>query len=119
MFHVETHRAPKYWKRPDEFIPDRWLVEPSHELSTMKGAWRSFELGPRNCIAQGLVMTELRVVLASIFREFDFKPAYDEWDALHPRSGVQKYRGERVYQIEEGSAHPVDRYQCRVFFRQT
>lgn len=57
-------------------------------------------------IAQGLVITGLRVVLASIVREFGFKPAYNEWDALHPRSGLQKYRGERVYQIEEGSAPP-------------
>ncbi len=120
MIHVETHRAPKYWKRPDEFLPERWLVEPGHELYPMKGAWRPFEHGPRNCIAQSLVMTELRVILACIVREFDFKPAYDEWDRLHPGSssgGVKTYRGERVYQVEEGAAHPVEHYPCRVSLR--
>jgi cytochrome P450 len=117
IIHVGMHRAPQYWKRPDEFLPERWLVEPGHELYPMKGAWRAFEHGPRNCIAQSLSMTELRIVLACIVREFDFSPAYEEWDRLHPRSGLKTYRGERVYQIEGGAAHPVEHYPCRVFFR--
>ena len=79
--------------------------------------WRSFEHGPRNCIAQGLVLTELRVVLALTARNFDIKPAYDEHDQLHPRKGLRAYRGERVYQIEEGAAHPVDKYPCRIHLR--
>ncbi|KAL9623917.1 MAG: hypothetical protein Q9160_001909 [Pyrenula sp. 1 TL-2023] len=109
LIHVETHRSPEYWPRPDEFLPERWLVDPSHELYPMKGAWRPFEHGPRNCPAQGLVMTELAVVLAMIAREFNFQPSYDEWDRLHPRKGLRTYRGERAYQIEEGAAHPVDK----------
>ena len=42
----------------------------------MNGAWRPFEHGPRNCVARSLVMTELRVVLACVVRQFDFEPAY-------------------------------------------
>ena len=119
IIHSAMHRAPEYWKRPDEFLPERWLVDPGHELYPMKSAWRPFEHGPRNCIAQGLAMTEIRVVLVLIAREFDFKPAYDEWDSLHPKKGVQTYRGERVYQIEEGAAHPADHYPCRVSLRES
>lgn len=115
--HTEMHRAPAYWNRPDEFLPERWLVEANHELQPMKGAYRAFEIGPRNCVAQGFVMTELRVILACTARQFDFKPAYDEWDKLHPSNSLRTYRGERVYQIEEGAAHPVDQYPCRVFLR--
>lgn len=117
MVHVEMHRSPKYWVRPDDFVPERWLVDPGHELYPMKGAWRSFEHGPRNCIAQGLVMTEMALVLAMVAREFDIQPAYDEWDRLHPRKGPKTYRGERAYQIEEGAAHPVNKYPCRVSLR--
>lgn len=117
IIHCAMQRAPEYWVRPDEFIPERWLVEPDHELYPLKSAWRPFEQGPRNCIASGLVMLELRVVLAMVIREFDFRPAYAEWDRLHPKKGVSTYRGERAYQIEEGAAHPVDHYPCRVFFR--
>lgn len=116
--HVELHRAPKYWKHPDDFIPERWLVEPTHELFPVKDAWRAFEYGPRNCIAQGIVMTELKIILACLVREFDFRPAYDEWDRLHPWKGMKSYRGERAYQMEEAAAHPVEHYPCRVSLRE-
>ena len=116
--HVELHRSPKYWKRPDEFLPERWLVEPAHELFPMKDAWRAFEHGPRNCLAQGIVETELKIILACLVREFDFRPAYDEWDRLHPGKGIKTYRGERAYQMEEAAAHPVEHYPCRVFMRE-
>jgi hypothetical protein len=83
----------------------------------MKGAWRPFENGPRNCIAQGLVMTELCVFLACTIREFDVADAYNEWDAVNKRSGLLEYRGDRAYQIEEAAAHPATHYPCRVNVR--
>lgn len=89
-FHTEMHRAPAYWNRPDDFLAERWLTERSAELQPMKEAYRAFAMGPRNCVAQGLVMTELRMILACIARRFDFRPAYDEWDDLHPRQGLLK-----------------------------
>lgn len=114
--HVPIHHSPKYWVRPEEFLPERWLAEPGkskfyphiflsrilgfasgacfatlnisqsdldilelgHEFYPVKGAWRAFEHGGRNCMAQGLVMVELRVVLSIIVREFNFKSAYEE-----------------------------------------
>ena len=113
MIHAEMHHAPKYWKPPEELPRERWLVEPEHELNPMRGAWRSFERGPRNCIAQGLVMTKLRVFLGLTVREFDIQPAYRVWDAKQPPQPISTYRGERAYQAEEGAAHPADRYPYR------
>ncbi|KAI4179353.1 MAG: hypothetical protein L6R41_007894 [Letrouitia leprolyta] len=119
--HSELHRSPVCWKRPDEFVPERWLVKPDHELFPLKGAYRAFEIGPRNCVAQAFVMTELKVILACLGREFDFSPAYEEFDGLKTRKGKvetkKTYRGERAYQIEEGAAHPADHYPCRVAVR--
>lgn len=114
ILHPAMQRSPNYWPKPDEFIPDRWLVEPGHELHPPKGAWRPFERGPRNCIGQALVMVELEVVLVMIAREFEFKPAYDEWDVIHQKKGLRVFRGDRAYQIEAGAAHPSDHYPCRV-----
>ena len=114
--HTEMHRAPAYWKRPDDFLPERLLIpnpKTDDDLLPLKGAYRAFEIGPRNCFAQGFVMTGLRVILVLLVRRFDFAPAYKEWDDLRGRQGGT-YRGERVYQIEEGAAHPVDKYPCRV-----
>ena len=117
MVHVEMHHSPKYWLRADEFVPERWLVDPEHELYPRKGAWRSFEHGPRNCIAQDLVMVELTVVLAMVIRKFEFKECYEEWDQVNLGKGSRRYRGERVYQVEEGAAHPANGYPCRVSVR--
>lgn len=115
IVHTEMHRSPKYWRRSDEFIPERWLVGPERELHPQRGAWRAFEHGPRNCIAQDLVMVELSVVLAMIVRTFEFRDCYAELDGLKAGDKGKMYRGERAYQVEEGAAHPVDGYPCRVF----
>ena len=117
ILHQAMQRHPSYWKHPNDFLPDRWLVGPDHPLYPVKGAWRPFEHGPRNCIGQGLVILELKVVLALTVREFDVRDAYAEYDRLHPRNGSVTVEGERAYQIEKGGAHPADRFPCRVSLR--
>jgi cytochrome P450 len=117
ILHQELQRNPLYWKRPLEFLPERWLVGQDHELYPVKGAWRPFEFGPRNCIGQGLVMLELRVVLAIVASQLDISPAYDQWDKIHPVTGPKEVDNERAYQIEKGGAHPADMYPCTVSFK--
>ena len=117
ILHQAMQRDPKYWKQPDDFIPERWLVGPEDPLYPVNGAWRPFEYGPRNCIGQGVVMVQLKVVLAFTLREFDVQDAYKEFDELNPRAGCKTVEGERAYQIEQGGAHPADRFPCRVSFR--
>jgi cytochrome P450 len=114
VLHGPVHRSDKYWVRGDEFLPERWLVSDNHELHPRPGTWRPFEVGPRNCIAQAMVLVELRVVLACLVRTFDVKPAYDEWDANRGAKGSRLVRGERVYQVERGAAHPIGGYPCHV-----
>lgn len=117
ILHQALNRNPAHWKRPNESLPERWLVGPDHPLYPVKGAWRPFEYGPRNCIGKGLVMLELRVVLSLTVREFDIEEAYGDWDRMYPTQEKIKVDGERAYQIEKGGAHPANRFPCRVFFR--
>ncbi|CAG8959468.1 hypothetical protein HYFRA_00001366 [Hymenoscyphus fraxineus] len=117
IIHHGLHRNPKYWKRADEFIPERWLVGPEHELYPVKGAWRPFEHGPRNCIGQGLVMLEIKTVLAVVLATLDISPAYDEWDKMHPSKGIEMVDNDRAYQIEKCGAHPAEMYPCKVAFK--
>lgn len=113
ILHPEVHQWKKYWVRGDEFLPERWMVPADHSLHPIPGTWRPFEVGPRNCIAQAMVMLELRVLLACVARTLDIKPAFDEYDA---KRGVKTDKllvhGERAYQIERGASHPVGGYPC-------
>ncbi|TQN64091.1 Cytochrome P450 monooxygenase aflN [Colletotrichum shisoi] len=116
---LAIHHSPKYWKDPEACIPDRWLVGPEDPLYPPKGAWRPFEWGPRNCIGQTLAMLELRIALAMTVREFIFTPAYDEWDELHPKTGINKVNGNRAYQAIKGGggAHPADGFPVKLALR--
>ncbi|KAM7206451.1 sterigmatocystin biosynthesis P450 monooxygenase StcS [Naviculisporaceae sp. PSN 640] len=122
ILHNEIHQSPSYWVRGEEFLPERWLVPPGDELYPKPGSWRPFELGPRNCIAQSLVLVELRVVLAVLARRFEVKDAYEEWDLSEAGKGKRRTgngvwkleSGERAYHVAAGAAHPVDGFPCRV-----
>ncbi|KAF2440902.1 cytochrome P450 [Karstenula rhodostoma CBS 690.94] len=132
IMHRFIHTNPRVWPRPMEFLPQRWLVEPGHELyvSTTSGAYRPFEHGPRNCIGQTLVLNELRIALIMTARTFHITPAYDEWDAIKAANesswmklartlGIKKDEpkpphGERAYQTSRSGAHPAEGYPCRV-----
>ena len=114
VVHQAMHRDPSYWPQPDSFLPERWLVPEGHHLHPIKGAYRPFEFGPRNCIGQELAMLEMKVIVAMTAREFNIQSAYDEWDATHPTSKPKRVGNERAYQIVIGSAHPCDKFPCRV-----
>lgn len=108
------HRDANFWPEPDKFLPERWLVEEGDRLYPVKGAYRPFEFGSRNCIGQELAMLELKIVLVMTAREFDIRSVYDEWDKLNPKSGLKSLNGDRAYQILSGAAHPSDGLPCRV-----
>lgn len=116
ILHPAIQRDPANFVRSREFLPERWLVGPENPLyPNVKGAWRPFEYGPRNCIGQLQVMVEVKAVLALTVREFDIKPAYEQWDAKNPRKGLRTVDGNRAYQVDEGAAHPSDHFPCRVY----
>ena len=50
ILHDTLQRHPDYWAQAEEFLPERWLVEPEHPLYPPKNAFRAFEIGPRNCM---------------------------------------------------------------------
>lgn len=105
------HRDPAYWPQPDKFLPDRWLVAPGDPLFPIKGAWRPFEFGPRNCIGQELAMMELKIVMIMALQEFDIEIAYEELDRNLSRV-PKTVDGERAYQL---TLHdPSDGLPCRV-----
>lgn len=115
--HHALHRNPLWWPRPNEFLPERWLVAENDPLHPVKNAWRPFEWGPRNCIGQELALLEMKMIAVLTLREFNLNGAYEEWDQLHGTKDANKtVDGERAYQIQLGSAHPSDGFPCKVAF---
>ena len=106
-----VQRDPAYWPDPDRFIPERWLVPPGDRLYPIKGAWRPFEHGPRNCIAQELAVVEMKIVLVMVLRRFSIEPAYKNQDRDR-RKGIKTVYGERGYQIQR--AQPSENLPCRI-----
>ena len=116
--HTELQRNPLHWVDPDTFIPERFLAKSDEKLYPPRTAWRPFEKGIRNCLAEGLVITELKVLLAIVSTGFDFETTYNELDAMGGKVADKwKYQGERAYQIEEGAAHPCERMTVRARVR--
>ncbi|OTB10889.1 hypothetical protein K445DRAFT_69294 [Daldinia sp. EC12] len=113
MSHFSIHRNPQCWRRPLEFLPERFLVGPDHELYPEKGAWRTFEYGIRNCTGQAFVLKEVKAFLAIICREFDFQQCYDEVYA-DEKLDLATVDNEIAYLVEHGSAHLRGEFPCRV-----
>ncbi|KAF2742643.1 cytochrome P450 [Sporormia fimetaria CBS 119925] len=116
---LAMHHNPKVFERPEDFLPERWLVGSDDPLHPKKGSWRPFEWGQRNCIGQTLAVLELKIVLAMTLRTFNIRPAYEEWDHMHPPKGVKTVDGNRVYQAERGGggARPADGFPVKVMLR--
>ena len=113
--HVAIHRDPDVWPQPNDFLPDRWLVNnDSPFFPATKGMWRAFEYGQRNCIGQELALLEIRLILVLTLREFHVTSAYEEWDRSKSPKGPKTVNGDRAYQILQGAAHPSDGFPCRV-----
>ncbi|KAI0008223.1 cytochrome protein [Xylariaceae sp. FL0662B] len=117
ILHSALQHDPKYWTDPLGFRPERWLVGPEDPLHPIKGGWRPFEHGPRNCLGQTLAMQDVKITLILTVREFEIRHGFDEWDGLHPTSKIKHVNGERAYQTQSGGAHPADGDPCRISLR--
>ena len=106
------HRDPEFWPQPDAFLPQRWLVTGDDPLAPVKGAWRPFEYGPRNCIGQELALIEMKIVLVMTLQAFDFEAVYAELDRQTSTAGPRTVSGERAYQVQ--LAQPSGDFPCRV-----
>jgi len=62
------HRDPRFYNRPDEFDPERWLDDRRAQLPRF--AYLPFGAGPRVCVGNGFAMTEATLILATLARHF-------------------------------------------------
>jgi cytochrome P450 len=65
-----VHRDPRYFDRPDDFVPARWHDD--FEKKLPKCVYFPFGAGPRICIGYTFAMMEMTLILAMIAQRFRF-----------------------------------------------
>ncbi|KAI9592849.1 cytochrome P450 [Syncephalis fuscata] len=61
-----------YGKDADVFRPERWLEAEPEQLKAMRQSFITFSMGSRACIGQNLAWMELRLLLSTLVRQFEF-----------------------------------------------
>jgi cytochrome P450 len=70
----ELHRNPKYWKNPDEFIPERFLGDQKKESMQY---FYPFGAGPRMCIGTGFAIYEMCLTISQVVKKYIIKSNND------------------------------------------
>lgn len=70
-------RDPRYYERPQEFIPERWTTKT--DLVRNSTAFMPFSIGPYGCVGKHLGLMEIRAVTAHILHNYNvkFAPGYN------------------------------------------
>jgi cytochrome P450 len=90
------HRHQRYWRDPDVFDPDRFL--PEREAEMTPGAYIPFGIGPRICAGAAFATIEATLLIARLFRRFDFHVEHPE--AVRPAARL--------------TTRPTEQVMCRV-----
>ncbi|CAE7214985.1 hypothetical protein PTT_05647 [Pyrenophora teres f. teres 0-1] len=72
--------SPQYFKRPTEFLPQRWLGDPEFE-EDKRHCVQPFSVGPRDCIGKNMAYHEMRLLMAKVLYNFDMElcPESNNW----------------------------------------
>lgn len=71
-----SHRDPRYWEQPNDFIPERFLGD--SKPSSQAYYYLPFGKGARNCIGLAFADVETKVVLARLLQKYRFELAKDD-----------------------------------------
>jgi cytochrome P450 len=66
-----VHRDPRWYDKPDEFIPERWEGELLKKIPRF--AYFPFSSGARQCIGNSFALMEANLVLTTIAQQFRFQ----------------------------------------------
>ncbi|KAJ8934194.1 hypothetical protein NQ314_013511 [Rhamnusium bicolor] len=63
-------RDPKYFKNPEQFLPDRWLRDNTHSTVILQKASLPFAVGVRSCVGKKIAETQVMTTLSKIVNKF-------------------------------------------------
>lgn len=104
MFQYAVHRDPRYFERPEEFIPERWANDFAKSLP--RCAYFPFGAGPRICIGNAFAQAEVPLLLAAIAQRFQIKLVPGHRVTTNASLTLRPLRGIRVtLKKRDGSAN--------------
>ena len=99
-FQWVTHRDPRFFERPDEFVPERWASESIQTLP--RYAYFPFGGGPRQCIGNYFAMMEVVLLLATIGQRFSFSLLNEHPVEVLPVLSLRPKNGIKVKLLQRG-----------------
>ena len=105
---IALHRDPAVWENPEAFDIDRFL--PEREAAMHPHAYKPFGNGVRACIGRVFALTEAKLALAMVLRNFalhdssDYKLAVKETLTLKPDNFRMRVRARRPHERISGGA---------------
>jgi cytochrome P450 len=87
------HRDPRFWDAPEQFRPERWLVD---EGERRRYAYFPFGGGPRICIGEHFAWMEGALVLATIARRWRLESVAGQKIAFHAVITLRPKHGMRM-----------------------
>ena len=94
MFQWVTQRDPRFYDRPDEFMPQRWTDQFADQMP--KYAYFPFGGGPRACVGASFAMMEIVLVLATIGQKFRLELVRDHPVEIYPAMSLRPKDGVKI-----------------------
>ena len=89
-----THRHPEFWRRPNEFVPERFLNKDISD--THRFAYFPFGGGARYCIGSHFAMLEMKIIVATLVKRFCLRLPLEFPVMLSPRTTLRPLHGMRM-----------------------
>jgi cytochrome P450 len=94
IFPWGVHRDPRYFDRPEEFIPERW--ENDFAKTLPRCAYFPFGAGPRVCIGNTFAQAEVPLLIAMITRQFQLRLVPSHPVSIAASLTLRPWKGIRV-----------------------
>lgn len=102
------HRDPRFWHRPHEYAPGRWLAGETFDEAAPgqpRGAYFPFGMGARGCVGRGFARAEATLLLAILGQQWAPAVVPDVWPTPVPGVTLRPRHGLPAVLYRRGRAH--------------
>ncbi|KAL2272037.1 hypothetical protein VTJ83DRAFT_1408 [Remersonia thermophila] len=107
--HYAMNHSSRHWRDPFAFRPERWLSKVDSTAGEVREGSHAeaygdrlevmqvFNVGPRNCLGRNLAYAEMRLILARLVYDFDWRLADESRDWMDKAKGFTTWVRDPLY----------------------